>query len=125
MLELPLALWIDLVIPKRRQIELYINIVEWGPGGEFGAEVAARRAFGHSVLSLSPTQAALMAASLPNPLQRDPAKPNSHLRQLASVIAARASSEVNNDRCVRAARGSAAREEAVFVSHIAVGDGAA
>jgi monofunctional biosynthetic peptidoglycan transglycosylase len=125
MLELPLALWIDLVIPKRRQIELYVNIVEWGPGGEFGAEPAARRAFGHSVLSLSPTQAAMMAASLPNPLQRDPARPNSHLRHLAGVIAARASSEADNDRCVRTARRSAAREGAVVVGHIAVGDGAA
>jgi len=103
-LELPLALWIDLVIPKRRQIELYLNVVEWGPGGEFGAEAAARRAFSKSGSSLSLLQAAMMAASLPNPLRRDPRKPSLHLRQLAAVIAARASSEVNNDRCIRAAR---------------------
>jgi monofunctional glycosyltransferase len=103
-LELPLALWIDLVIPKRRQIELYLNVVEWGPGGEFGAEAAARRAFSKSVSSLSLLQAAMMAASLPNPLRRDPRKPSLHLRQLAAVIAARASSEVNNDRCIRVAR---------------------
>ena len=44
-LELPLAIWIYLVIPKRRQLEIYLNIVEWGPTGEFGAEAASHRAF--------------------------------------------------------------------------------
>ena len=39
-LELPLALWIDLVLPKRRIMEIYLNIAEWGPNGEFGAEAA-------------------------------------------------------------------------------------
>jgi monofunctional biosynthetic peptidoglycan transglycosylase len=102
-LELPLALWIDLVIPKRRQIEVYLNIVEWGPGGEFGAEAAARRAFRKSALSLSPQQAAMMAAILPNPIRRDPAKPSPRLRQLASLIAARASLESNNEQCIRVA----------------------
>jgi monofunctional glycosyltransferase len=102
-LELPLALWIDLVIPKRRQIEVYLNIVEWGPGGEFGAEAAARRAFRKPASSLSPQQAAMMAAILPNPLRRDPAKPSPRLHQLASVIAARASSEGNDEQCIRVA----------------------
>jgi monofunctional biosynthetic peptidoglycan transglycosylase len=101
-LEIPLALWIDLVIPKRRQMEIYLNIVEWGPGGEFGAEAAARRDFGESAAALSPLQAAIMAASLPNPLRRDPEKPSPRLRQVAAVIAARASSDGNNDRCVQA-----------------------
>src|SRR5450759_4379555 len=35
-LELPLALWIDLVLSKRRILEIYLNIAEWGPSGEFG-----------------------------------------------------------------------------------------
>jgi monofunctional biosynthetic peptidoglycan transglycosylase len=104
-LELPLALWIDLVISKRRQIELYLNIVEWGPSGEFGAEAAARRAFGKSASSLMPLQAAMMAATLPNPLRRDSKKPSPHLRELAAVIVARASSEGDNDRCIGDARG--------------------
>ena len=102
-LELPLALWIDLVVPKRRQIELYLNIVEWGPGGEFGAEAGARHAFGTSASSLSPQQAAMLAAILPNPLRRDAAKPSPRLRQLASVIAARALAEGNNEPCIRVA----------------------
>ena len=37
-LEFPLALWIDLVLPKRRVLEIYLNIAEWGPNGEFGIE---------------------------------------------------------------------------------------
>ncbi len=37
-LEMPLAVWIDLVLPKRRVMEIYLNIAEWGPNGEFGAE---------------------------------------------------------------------------------------
>ena len=36
--ELPLALWIDLILPKRRVLEIYLNIAEWGPNGQFGAE---------------------------------------------------------------------------------------
>ena len=39
-LEIPLALWINLVLPKRRVLEIYLNIAEWGPNGEFGAEAA-------------------------------------------------------------------------------------
>src|ERR1700730_17700599 len=53
-LEIPLALWINLVLPKRRVLEIYLNIAEWGPNGEFGAEAAARRAFRQSARSLSP-----------------------------------------------------------------------
>ena len=37
-LELPLAVWIYLVLPKRRVLEIYLNTAEWGPNGEFGAE---------------------------------------------------------------------------------------
>ena len=43
-LEIPLALWLNLVLPKRRILEIYLNIAEWGPNGEFGAE--AGRALG-------------------------------------------------------------------------------
>jgi monofunctional biosynthetic peptidoglycan transglycosylase len=105
-LEFPLALWVDLVIPKRRQIELYLNVVQWGPGGEFGAEAGARRAYGRSASSLSVPQAALMAATLPNPLRRDARQPNSGLRRLAAVIATRAASEGDSDRCIRFGRRS-------------------
>src|SRR5580658_4311270 len=40
-LELPLALWIDFVLPKQRILEIYLNIAELGPSGQFGAEAGA------------------------------------------------------------------------------------
>jgi monofunctional biosynthetic peptidoglycan transglycosylase len=103
-LELPLALWIDLVIPKRRQLEIYLNIAQWGPNGEFGAEAAARRAFGNSAATLSASEAALLAAALPNPIRRDPRRPSPVLRRLAATYAARAVAAADIDHCVRAAR---------------------
>jgi monofunctional glycosyltransferase len=92
-LELPLALWIDLVIPKRRQIEIYLNIVEWGPNGEFGAEAAAHRAFGKSARQLTQQEAALLAATLPNPVRRSARQPGPGLRRLAGIYMTRASSD--------------------------------
>src|SRR5437868_11721439 len=45
-LELPLALWIDLVLPKQRVLEIYLNIAELGPSGQFGVEAGSHYAFG-------------------------------------------------------------------------------
>ena len=45
-LEFPLSLWIDLVLPKRRILEIYLNVAEWGPHGEFGVEAGSHYAFG-------------------------------------------------------------------------------
>jgi monofunctional biosynthetic peptidoglycan transglycosylase len=53
-LEFPLALWIDLVLPKPRILEIYLNIAELGPSGQFGAQSGAIYAFGHPASSLSP-----------------------------------------------------------------------
>jgi monofunctional biosynthetic peptidoglycan transglycosylase len=103
-LEFPLALWIDLVIPKRRQLEIYLNIAEWGSNGEFGAEAAARRAFGKPASALSATEAALLAATLPNPVKRDARRPGEGLRRLAATYVGRATAAADIDRCVRAAR---------------------
>src|SRR6185369_17318465 len=61
-LEFPLALWINLVLSKRRVMEIYLNIAEWGPNGEFGIEAGSRRAFGRPAQALDRTQAAIMAA---------------------------------------------------------------
>jgi monofunctional biosynthetic peptidoglycan transglycosylase len=103
-LEFPLALWIDLVIPKRRQLEIYLNIVEWGPNGEFGAEAGARRAFNKSANALSASEAALLAAALPNPIKRDARRPGEGLRRLATLYVGRAAAVADIDRCVRTAR---------------------
>ena len=69
-LELPLAVWIDLVLPKRRVIEIYLNVAEWGPNGQFGAEAGARYAFAKSARQVTAREAAVMAAVLPGPRPR-------------------------------------------------------
>jgi monofunctional glycosyltransferase len=91
-LEFPLALWIDLVLPKRRIMEIYLNIAEWGPSGQFGAEAGARHAFGKSARSLTAREAALMAAILPNPRRRSAGRPGPGVRRLAGIYEARARS---------------------------------
>jgi monofunctional biosynthetic peptidoglycan transglycosylase len=65
-------------------MEIYLNIAEWGPNGEFGAEAAARRAFKKSARDLTNAEAALLVATLPNPIVRDAAKPGPRLRQTAA-----------------------------------------
>jgi monofunctional glycosyltransferase len=89
-LEFPLALWIDLVLPKRRIMEIYLNIAQWGPNGEFGAEAGARAAFGKSAADLDLREAALLAAILPNPVRRNARRPGPGVRGLAAIYQARA-----------------------------------
>ena len=89
-LELPLALWIDLVLPKQRILEIYLNIAELGPSGQFGAEAGANYAFGRSAAALSPREAALLAAILPNPVKRSARNPGPGVRRLAGTYTARA-----------------------------------
>ncbi len=99
-LEFPLALWINLVLPKWRVLEIYLNVAEWGPGGEFGIEAGARRAFGKPARALNAREAALMAASLPNPHKRNPRQPGPGLRRLAGLYMARAARSPHVDDCV-------------------------
>ena len=89
-LELPLALWIDWVLPKQRILEIYLNVAELGPSGQFGAEAGANYAFGHPASSLSPREAALLAAILPNPVKRSARNPGPGVRRLAGTYMARA-----------------------------------
>ncbi len=91
-LEFPLALWIDFVLPKRRILEIYLNIAELGPSGQFGAEAGSAYAFGHPASNLSPREAALLAAILPNPLKRSARNPGPGVRRLAGTYMARAQS---------------------------------
>jgi monofunctional glycosyltransferase len=100
-LEIPLALWIDLILPKRRILEIYLNIAEWGPNGEFGAEAGARRAFGKSAQDLSRYEAALLAAVLPNPAGRNARQPGSGLRRLAGLYVARSGRSPAAAACLR------------------------
>jgi monofunctional glycosyltransferase len=102
-LEAPLALWIDLVLPKRRVFEIYLNIAAWGPGGEFGIEAGARRAFGKSARALTAQEGALMAAILPNPVRRSASRPRPAVQRLAGIYLARAHARMAGgfDRCLR------------------------
>ena len=102
-LEFPLALWIDLLLPKRRVLEIYLNIAEWGPNGEFGVEAGARRAFNKSARDVSASEAALMAAVLPNPVRRSARQPRPGVRRVAGIYEVRASAAAASlDACVRA-----------------------
>uniref|UniRef100_Q07V99 Biosynthetic peptidoglycan transglycosylase n=1 Tax=Rhodopseudomonas palustris (strain BisA53) TaxID=316055 RepID=Q07V99_RHOP5 len=91
-LEAPLALWIDLVLSKRRVLEIYLNIAEWGPEGQFGAEAGAQYAFGQSARGISEREAARLAAILPNPITRSARNPGPGMRRLAVTYQARAKS---------------------------------
>ena len=79
----------ELAWGKRRILEVYLNVIEWGDG-VYGAEAAARRYFGVSAAQLSPRQAALLAAALPHPLRSDPGAPSGYLRARATTIERRA-----------------------------------
>src|SRR5947209_3716457 len=89
-LEFPLALWLDVVLGKRRLMEIYLNIAEWGPDGEFGAEAAARHAFGKPAHDLTLREAALLAAILPNPAVRSAGRPSAGVRRVVGIYEARA-----------------------------------
>lgn len=98
-LEIPLAIALDAAWPKSRILEVYLNISEWGPG-VFGAEAAARYHFGKPAARLSATEAALLAAALPNPLERNAGRPGPGLRRVAATIEARARSLGTRAFCV-------------------------
>ncbi len=99
-LEVPLALYIDLVLPKQRIFEIYLNIAEWGPEGTFGIEAGAQRAFGTSAESFTWERASLLAVTLPNPHVRNPASPTPGLRRVASIVQARAQQFSSHAGCV-------------------------
>ncbi len=104
-MEFPLALWVDLVIPKRRILEIYLNIAEWGPNGEFGIEAASRYAFNKPASQLSPGEAALLTAMLPNPKRRSAKAPRPGVRRVAGIVQARASGSGPIDACLKARKG--------------------
>ena len=91
------ALW-----PKRRIMEVYLNVIEWGPG-VFGAEAASRRWFGKSAARLTPLEAARLAAILPNPNRYRANPPGPYVNDRSYTIAARANSVslYGEDRCAK------------------------
>ena len=103
MVEIPLTFAIELAWPKWRILEVYLNVVEWGPG-VFGAEAAAQSHFGRSAAGLTARQAAQLAVTLPNPIVRDAGSPGPRTAHRASVIQARAARTREASACVDGAR---------------------
>jgi monofunctional glycosyltransferase len=79
---------IEFFWPKRRILEVYLNVVEWGHG-IYGAEAAARAHFGKPASALNRREAALLAAVLPNPRRWSASKPSAYIRSRAGTIQAR------------------------------------
>jgi len=85
-LEAGFTVLIEAFWPKTRTMEVYLNVAEFGPG-IFGAEAAARHAFGKSAADLTRGEAARLAAILPNPRGRSAAQPSNFVAQRARSIA--------------------------------------
>ena len=86
--EFTLAPAAELVLPKRRILELYLNVIEWGPG-IYGTEAGALAWYNVPAARLPRDQAARMAALIPSPLRRKPERMNSYsaeiLRRMAQM----------------------------------------
>jgi monofunctional glycosyltransferase len=101
-LEIPLAVWLTMVLPKRRILEIYLNVAEWGPDGQFGAEAGSQWAFGIPARDLDAVQAAELTAILPNPAERSARNPRLLVRQLTTLYVRRAATYPGHDACLYA-----------------------
>lgn len=84
-LEAWLTVWIETLWPKQRILEIYMNVAEFGPG-VFGAEAASRWAHHKGAGALTLSEAATLAAVLPNPKRLLARAPSSYLRSRAGQI---------------------------------------
>ena len=86
--EAVITVMLEAMLPKRRILEIYLNVIEWG-SGVFGAEEASRHYFGAAAAQLSAEQAARLAAMAPNPrfYERNPGAPG--LNRKIGIILAR------------------------------------
>lgn len=72
-------------LSKRRILELYLNVAEWGEG-IFGIESASRHYFGKSAIDLTPDEASRLAAILPNPRKYNPVSPSPYVQNRSKHI---------------------------------------
>lgn len=86
-LEAWLTVWIELLWPKARILEVYLNVAEFGPG-IFGAAAASEAFFGVSASEIDAREAALLAAVLPNPRRLRAAEPSPYVLARRSWILA-------------------------------------
>ncbi|WP_102960276.1 monofunctional biosynthetic peptidoglycan transglycosylase [Mangrovicella endophytica] len=99
-LEAPLALYADFIWTKRRLMEIYLNVAEWGDG-IYGVEAASWHYFNKPAFALTAREAALLAVTLPSPATRNPAKPSRGLKRLSGVIEKRARGSGDYVGCVK------------------------
>lgn len=86
--EVVLTKQLERELGKARILELYLNVVEFGPG-VYGAEAAARRFFGKPAAALSPREAAMLAAALPRPSQWHPGVESPYYARRVETLLAR------------------------------------
>ncbi|MBX3661330.1 MAG: monofunctional biosynthetic peptidoglycan transglycosylase [Burkholderiales bacterium] len=86
--EAVVAVMLETVMSKRRILEIYLNVIEWGDG-VFGAEAAARYHYGTTAAALSPEQAARLAAVVPSPRRYGPGSNTAYLQRRTQTILAR------------------------------------
>jgi monofunctional biosynthetic peptidoglycan transglycosylase len=86
--EMVLAFRLERALGKKRILEIYLNIAEWGPG-IFGAETAAREYFGKSAAEVSLEEAVALAAVLPSPLRHSPVQEGRYLKWRKEMIMSR------------------------------------
>ena len=98
-IEIPLTFFMEAVWSKRRMLEIYLNIVEWGPG-IFGAEAASKHHFRKSARHISPHEASLLAAALPNPILRRAGRPGPKTTRHSNKISSRVSSSPPSTNCI-------------------------
>jgi monofunctional biosynthetic peptidoglycan transglycosylase len=79
---------LEIMLSKRRILELYLNVAEWGDG-VFGAEAAARYHYGVSAAALTPAQSARLAVMLPSPRSYPPGRDTLYLRERTAAIMGR------------------------------------
>jgi monofunctional biosynthetic peptidoglycan transglycosylase len=84
-IEAYLTVFLEILWPKQRILEVYLNIAELGPG-LFGAEAAARGFFGKPASELSAREAALLAAVLPSPKRMSPGSPSPYVEERVDWI---------------------------------------
>lgn len=80
-----LTAWMELIVPKKRILELYVNFAQFGKS-VFGVGAASEHYFGIPAAELDAHQSALIAASLPTPSRSNPAKPSEYLLERAAFI---------------------------------------
>ena len=89
--EAVVAVMIETVMSKRRILEIYLNVIEWGEG-VFGAEAAARHHYGTTAAGLSPEQAARLASIVPSPRRYGPASDTAYLQRRTQILLTRMNS---------------------------------